>query len=439
MIAPDISMAEFQHLATELDGRADELRPSTVLYKKDGKIASSPLATDPRFKDDHLALAGALDRIAALELEGQTLDPKLRVQLSAWAQYCRTGDPQDEARAAQATIDAGESPGTLRVHLGPSESYWPDNTKFPYLLQAGVSDKPLKAELEDWKTTHSRLEASLTDIPNYSPRPVKTRGGFADPVFLAVTGGYAESFYAREFKGLNYPNYPYPGVEGGNRFQIQESMAPVPEQARKMAAKLLDKVPNKLETFLSMSTIMHESGHLLGPQRSHITPSGAPLGVAFGTHWGWAEEPKADIALVEMISQRAQEGKVSADDKRDFMECAATEILSYYSGKQGYRDGQATDHYYGFLLQIGYYLQMGAISKVETSEGSRLHLDANKIEAASTALWKKLITFQSLGQKEQFLAFGNAVIEAIPDDVDAMILAAQGDSRPYFIERRLEA
>lgn len=51
------------------------------------------------------------------------------------------------------------------------------------------------------------------------------------------------------------------------------------------------------------------------------------------------------------------------------MECVATEILSYYSGKQGYKDGQATDHHYGFLLQTGYYLKTGAITQVETSDG----------------------------------------------------------------------
>lgn len=437
MIAADISKAEFQKMASEVDGKSDQLRPSTVLFKKDGQIQSSPLALDPRFKEDHLALATALDQIANLRLDGQTLDPKLRAQMSAWAQYCRTGDAQDEARAAQATIDAGEAQGMLRVHLGPSESYWSDNTKFPYLLQAGVSDKALKSELEDWKSTHARLEASLSDIPNYTPRPVKTRGGFADPVFMAVTGGYAESFYAREFKGLNFPNYPYPNVEGSNRFQIQESMAPVPDQARKMAARLLDKVPDKLDHFLNMSTIFHESGHLLGPQRSHVTPSGTPMGVVFGSHWGWAEEPKADLTVAEMISSRAKEGKLSLGDKRDYMECVATEILSYYSGKQGYKDGQATDHYYGFLLQIGYYLQTGAVTKVQTPEGPRLHLDADKIETASTDLWRKLITFESLGQKEEFLAFGNAMIEAIPEDVDALIMASHGDTRPYFIQRRL--
>ena len=437
MIAPEISMAEFQKLASEVDVRSDLLRPTTMLSKKDGNFQSKPLALDPRFKEDHLALAKALDQVAQLHLEGQTLDSKVQTQLSAWAQYCRTGDPLDEAQAAQATIDAGESPGMLRVHLGPSESYWPDNTKFPYLVQAGVSDKALKSEMEDWKSTHARLEASLSDIPHYTPRPVKTRGGFADPVFMAVTGGYAESFYAREFKGLNYPNYPYAGVEGSNRFQLQESMAQVPGQARKMAAQLLDKVPNQLDSFLNMSTIFHESGHLLGPQRSHITPSGTPMGVVFGSHWGWAEEPKADLTVAEMISQRAQEGKISQADRRDFMECVATEILSYYSGKQGYKDGEATDHYYGFLLQIGYYLQTGAVTKVETPDGPRLHLDPDKIETASSELWRKLITFESLGQKEEFLAFGNGVIEAIPEEVDGMIMASHGDTRPYFIERTL--
>jgi len=435
MISPDISLDEFKALAAQLPPTAQEMRPTTMLTKENGKILAHAIAQDPRFRADHLALADKLEKLSKLKVEGESLHPALRAQFSNWAQYCRSGSLEDESRAVQSSIDAGEAECMLRVHLGPSESYWEDNVKFPYILQVGVSDVELKKEVADWKGTHKALEESLADIPNYQPRPVKTRGGFADPVYGAVIGGFLESFSAREIKGFNFPNYPYPGVEGSNRYQMQESMAPVPGRARELAGRLLDRVPDKLDDFLDLSTLFHESGHLLGPQRNHITPSGVPLGLAFGTHWGWAEEPKADLTVAEMISRRAQDGQLPQADKQAFMECVATEIMSYYSGKQGYKDGNAHDHYYGFLLQIGYYLQTGAVEKVETPQGPRLHLDSDKIEKSSHDLWRKLITFEAAGAKDDFLAFGNAIIEAIPDDVDKMIMDAQGDARPYFIDR----
>ena len=66
-----------------------------------------------------------------------------------------------------------------------------------------------------------------------------------------------------------------------------------------------------------------------------------------------------------------------------------------------------------------------------------MHLDPDKIEQSSHDLWKKLITFEAAGAKDEFLKFGNSIIGAIPDDVDKMILESQGNARPYFIDRHL--
>ena len=437
MISRDISMQEFQDLAASLPPGSDEMRPTTMLDRQNGEVKSHPLSQDPRFRADHLQLAQSMDKLAALKVEGQGLDPLVSSQLKAWGQYFRSGEAQDEARAVQATIDAGESSNLLRIHLGPSESYWADNVKFPYDLQVGVRDPKIQDEFKKWQTPFLELEQSLADVPNYQPRPLKTRGGFADPIYQAVTGGFVESFYAREVKGVNFPNYPYTGVEGSNRFLLLEAMNPVAAHAREIAGRLLDKVPDKLEETETMYAGFHESGHLLGPQRSHITPGGIPMGLAFGQTWGSVEEPKADLTVSEMFSRRAQDGQLSEADKRTHLEAATNILLSFYPGKQLYRDGKATEHYYGFLLQTGYYLQTGALQLVSTPQGERLHCDPDKIEKASHDLWKKLITFESLGQKDEFVAFGNSVIESIPDSVDSMILKAQGDYRPYFVDHHL--
>lgn len=324
------------------------------------------------------------------------------------------------------------------MHLGPSESYWADNVKFPYDIQVGVRDERIQAEMQGSVQQFLEVEQSLADIPHYTPRPVKTRGGFADPIYQIFTGGFVESFYAREVKGVNFPNYPYAGVEGSNRFMLLEAMAPVASHAREIASRLLDRTPTKLDETETIYCAYHESGHLLGPQRSHVTPSGVPMGLVFGSDWGSCEEPKADLNVIEMIRLRAQDGTLTAQDRVAHLESATNILLSFYPGKKLFEDGKASDHYYGYLLQTGYLLQKGAITPVETQWGPRLHIDAEKVESASHELYRKLITFQSLGQRDDFLNFGKSVIESIPEGVDSMILEAQGNARPYYIDHQVD-
>lgn len=435
MIDRSISLDEFRAKAAEWPADSEEMRPTTVLTKENGVIRAHALAQDPRFRADHLKLAQCMTDLANLQVDGQKLDERQVQQFTAWATYFRSGSAEDEARAVQASIDAGESKSLLRVHLGPSESYWADNVKFPYDIQVGVRDQAIQTEMQGSVQQFLELEQSLNDIPNYQSRPVKTRGGFADPIQQIFTGGFVESFYAREVKGVNFPNYPYAGVEGSNRFMLLEAMAPVAGHAREIAGRLLDKVPDKLEETENMYCAYHESGHLLGPQRSHVTPSGVPMGLVFGSDWGSAEEPKADLTVIEMIARRAQDGTLTQAEKRSHLEAATNILLSFYPGKKLFEEGKATEHYYGYLLQVGYLLQQGAI---QPQENGRLHIDPERVQSASHDLYRKLITFQSLGQRDEFLAFGNSVIQSIPDAIDAKILKAQGEYRPYFIDHQVD-
>jgi hypothetical protein len=44
----------------------------------------------------------------------------------------------------------------------------------------------------------------------------------------------------------------------------------------------------------------------------------------------------------------------------------------------------------------------------------------------------------SLGQHDEFTAFGRSVIQSIPDGLEAQILKAQGEYRPYFIDHQVD-
>jgi len=109
---------------------------------------------------------------------------------------------------------------------------------------------------------------------------------------------------------------------------------------------------------------------------------------------------------------------------RGHLNHVVNDIMSYYSGKQGYKDGNAHDHCYGFLLQICYYLQTGAVEKCRPHKDLGCSWIPTRSRSLPTTSASKLISFEAGCAKDDFLATGNA-IEAIPD-VDKMIMDAQG-------------
>lgn len=433
MIAPDISMQQFQQYVALQPADAEALRPTTMLARDaHGDIVATPLPLHPAFRDDHQTLAAVFDRVAALD----GLDAGLVSQLSAWAKYFRSGSAADEKAAAQATIDAGESGGALRLHVGPSESYWPDNIKFPYLLTIGIRDPGMTDQLRQWRDVFPQVEQSLVDVPNYQPRQLSTRGGFADPMYQIATAGFMESYSGREPRGANYPNYTY-GTEGSNRFILMETLPPLVKDCNALADRLLDtglsinEVRN-LDNNVVLFATGHESGHLVGPQRDHVTPSGAREGVAFGSRWGSAEEPKADLTALELACSRARLGQIDESEKRELMQASVLFAMALYPGKAAALSGKVSDHPFGYALELGYYFQSGALS---LGSDARVHIDFTKLETSSHDLWKRIIGLQAAGDVDGFMRFANDCIAAVPDGIDAALLEQQKSMRQYFVER----
>ncbi len=440
MISSDITEEEFKNLNKTLPKDAEELRPTTVLEKHDGKIVAIPLPKHPAFVEDHLQLATELEAIAKLQEGKQHLDPALVKQLKAWATFFRTGTAKDEAIAAQATIDAGESKSLLRVHIGPSESYWKDNCKFPYLMQVGVKDPKIAATLSKNAKRFLAIEASLSTIPNYQPRKISTRGGFADAIYQAVIGGFMESFAVTAPAGNNFPNYAGYHAQGSNRFILLEAL--LSGRAGSVASKLSNEDTTKwdLQTSVLEQVTDHESGHLLGPQRDHITPSGEKMGVVFGDDWGSADEPKADlipIVIARLLQQEPQTPEVAADIWRRVRAHFAF-TLGKYPGKAAFATGQLHDHGFGKMLQAGYFLKEGAMTLVDTKDGKRLAIHDELWVKAGDALCRKIMAFEAAGDLKGFLAFAKEMVDAIPDEADKLIIEANKGNKWRFIKRELE-
>lgn len=443
MIARDISLEEFMNLGASLPANAEALRPTTVLEKdKAGHIRVTPLPLHPSFRQDHRALAGALRKIATLKVNGEGLDKSLRDQLTAWARFFETGLAAHEKTAVQATIDAGNGGGNLRVHLGPSESYWEDNTKFPYILQVGIRDPHLTRQISSGAEVFPAVEKSLDDIPNYRARPLSLRGGFADPIRHIMIGGFAETFPIVDPAGNNFPNYDY-GTEGSNRFIWLDSLE---TNAKLITQRDLFDDPEPAKEGEIQATVEfvvgHESGHLIGPQRNHITPNGERMGARFGKHWGSADEPKSDLTAIETMRLLHQRGRLTEKNFKVTMRAIVKRLTGPgYRGKTMFAEGKLTDHLYGNVMLVGYYFKTGALSLVPVSgknEAERkFHIDYTKMAAAAHELWRQIITFQAAGDLEGYLASGQEAVSHIPDEADRIILENNKNRVWFFIERHL--
>lgn len=444
MIDPTIAMEEFQRLGKTLSADAEALRPTTVLKKNsDGKIETVPLPLHPAYRKDHLALAAALEEIARLRVNGQVLDPMLQTQLRAWARFFRSGKARDEAVAAQATIDGGDGGGSLRVHIGPSESYWPDNTKFPYALMVGVRDQELRDRLKAGATTFAQLEASLTNIPHYQPRALSVRGGFADPVYQIVIAGFLETFPVADPIGYNFPNYSGYKAVGGNRFIVLERAQYITHDDFQSYYALTGEPISDWDPQRAAIdfTVRHESGHLLGVQRDHVTPSGKRMGASFGRHWGSADEPKADLVGVLDAQMHRSDGPEGERNFQAALRYFAAKLLGAgYKGKRPFHaekldDIPLTDHVFGITMTTAYFFRTGVFRFDEASK--KIRIDYAAMPNASGDLLRKIIAFQAAGDLAGYLQFAVDCAKSVPDEADRMILEANKNRKFLFIERHL--
>lgn len=439
MIDARISMQQFKELGEKLPAHAEELRPSTVLtVDARGAVKSTPLPQYAPVREAHTKLAEALQEIAGLTEKGQRLNPILQDQLRAWAQFFVTGSAGDEKNAVQATIDAGEpNSGLLRVHVGPSESYWDDNTKFPYVLQVGIRDPQVMKSLQESGNVFAKLESVA--IPNYKPRQLSLRGGFADPMYHVVTAGFVKTFALCEPAGNNFPNYDY-GTEGSNRFIWLDALATGGPNLHKGMEDLLDEDLSGVDIVKSFIEFVvdHESGHLLGPQRNHVTPNGKRMGAVFGEHWGSADEPKSDLTEAEKV-KILLEGKVitwpSAVTKLRPM--VVSSLMKSRKNKEAFLAGKVRDHTFGTLMEAAYFFKAGAFTMVDTPKGRRVHIDYQKALSSALELRKAIMTFQANGDLNGYLAFARDVVSTLPDEADQLINKVANQFPLTFIERHL--
>jgi hypothetical protein len=456
MIGPGWSAKRFAEKAATLDPHHEMLRPTTVV-EDDGTVI--PISQHEDFKDDYQALAEALDVIATLKIGTDRLNPKVVKQLKLWRNFYRSGTAIDEALAVQATIDAGEEDaGLLRIHIGPSESYWADAKKFPELLMVGIRDPKLARKMKERQQAFLALEASLTGIANYTPRTLSLRGGYADPMWTMVTAGFIYTFQYGEPMALNFPNYPYPGVEGTNNLIMTDVALSAIKRAQFALANVLkvNRQPTREELYVALINfvVAHETGHSSGPQRQHKVPDGRNMADAFNgekpSGWGDSDELKADMtaaaqtallsradipelrAVWELLGDTSISREVV---ENDVIALLGSSLSKKYKGKELFMDGTLVNHAFGTMVQVSYLWKSGAL----TREGDRLRLDFDKALAAMHELRREIIKFQAVGDAKGYYAFAHAAVEALPDEIDELLLRLTQGEKDYFVDRELPA
>ncbi|MCP5463404.1 MAG: hypothetical protein H7A33_00075 [Deltaproteobacteria bacterium] len=424
LIASGISLSEFSEMKAEQGVQADLSRPNTYVSKtQTGEVISRHLPKHPALLALHQQAADVLDKMAAYGI-----DPLVADQFKKWAIYFREGTNEAEEVAVQASIDAGSSERNLRVHFGPSESYWPDNTKYPYLLQVGIVDRKIKAQLLESADRFLQIEEGIGKLSAYDDRDLSLRGGFADPMVQVLTAGFVDSFPVPP-AGNNFPNYPYPNVEGSNRLVLMDVIANANlEEVKAKYGRLFNEDPEKWNDYYLMMarfSAIHESGHLLGPQRSHITPSGKQMGILFDQHWGSAEEPKADlINAVDILYM----DNPSREEKEFALRALAARITSsMYPGKAKLipnEQGQvgAKDHIFGVGLIFSYCFNQGSIKAHGEGDEIYFQIDYDQFAVDCQKLADIITNYQAEGDLEHFMEFTSKIAATVPDEVDQFLL-----------------
>ena len=197
---------------------------------------------------------------------------------------------------------------------------------------------------------------------------------------------------------INLPNDEKVQLEKGTRrLQLKNAMkAKFDKIMVPIAGLLIAEDQRQHVTFDAFfaNTMFHEVAHGLGIKNT-INDRGT-VREALKETGSALEEGKADILGLYMVNQLLAKGEVEGDIKDYYVTFIAGIFRSI-------RFGSASAHGKANLLRFNFFENMGAFSRDEATGTYRVHFD--KVEAAMTALSKKILTLQGDGDYEGVLQF----------------------------------
>jgi len=315
---------------TALEKRPDAvalLNQFSIVSEKAGGRATGNPATDElaavpyhvAYADDMKAVSNEL-RAAATLLAGDPSEAAFKAYLEAAAQAFLDGG-WFKADAAWKAMTATNSKWYLRV--APDEVYDdPCSRKANFALRfARINQESLewKRRLEPVKDD---MEAALATLagPPYEARKV----GFALPDFIDIVlnAGY-DRYALGAVIGQSLPNWGPIAESGGrtvamtNLYTDPDSEAASIEMTRAVMCKSTADRVDPAPRFMTMSTVLHEAAHNLGPAHEYRVDGKTDGQVFGGPLASTLEELKAQTAALYFSDWLAARGVLSKEDAQN--------------------------------------------------------------------------------------------------------------------------
>ena len=401
-----------------LEKRADAdalFHQFSVVRQKPGGRAKGDPATDElvavpyhvAYAEDMKAASAEL-RAAASVLAGDPSEAAFKAYLEAAAQAF-LDDDWFKADVAWKAMTATNSRWYLRV--GPDEVYAePCSRKANFHMTfARINQESLEWQrrLEPVKDDMEAAIASLAGPP-YAPREV----GFALPDFIDIVLNAGDSRSALGATiGQSLPNWGPVAESGGrtvamtNLYTDPDSEAALMDQARAVLCKSTVGRVDPAARFMTLSTVLHEAAHNLGPAHEYRVDGKTDDQVFGGALASTLEELKAQTAALYYSDWLVARGLVS---RQDADATHVRDVLWAFGHiAQGMLDARGRPKPYSQLaaIQMGFLNQSGVLQWKATEKAANgadtgcFDVDLAKWPAAVDDLSRLVFGIKSRGDR----------------------------------------
>jgi hypothetical protein len=403
---------------------------SVVRHKPGGRAKGDPATDDLVAVPYHVAYAEDMKaasaelRAAASVLAGDPSEAAFKAYLEAAAQAF-LDDDWFKADVAWKAMTATNSRWYLRV--GPDEVYAePCSRKANFHLTfARINQESLEWQrrLEPVKDDMEAAIASLAGPP-YAPREV----GFALPDFIDIVLNAGDSRSALGATiGQSLPNWGPVAEAGGrtvamtNLYTDPDSEAALMDQARAVLCKSTAGRVDPAARFMTLSTVLHEAAHNLGPAHEYRVDGKTDDQVFGGALASTLEELKAQTAALYYSDWLVARGLVS---RQDADATHVRDVLWAFGHiAQGMLDARGRPKPYSQLaaIQMGFLNQRGVLQWKATDKAANgtdtgcFDVDLAKWPAAVDELSRLVFGIKSRGDRalaektrDEWVTDGNA-------------------------------
>ena len=387
---------------------------SVVRHKPGGRAKGDP-ATDElvavpyhvAYAEDMRAVSAEL-RAAAGLLAGDPAEAAFKAYLEAAAQAF-LDDDWFKADVAWKAMTATNSRWYLRV--GPDEVYAePCSRKANFHVTFALINQESLEWQRRLEPVKDEMEAAIASLagPPYQPREV----GFALPDFIDIVLNAGDSRSALGATiGQSLPNWGPVAESGGrtvamtNLFTDPDSEAALMEQARSLMCKSTADRVDPAARFMTLSTVLHEAAHNLGPAHEYRVDGKTDDQVFGGALASTLEELKAQTAALYYADWLVAHGLLSRQDA----DAAHLRDVLWAFGHiaQGMLDARGKPKAYSQLsaIQMGYLNQRGVLQWKATEKAANgvdtgcFDVDLAKWPAAVDDLSRLVFGIKSRGDR----------------------------------------